>query len=380
LCFFWDPVQKENTMSTTPPVTRRRRSRGTAVKAAAAATVAVASASVLVVGAAPRANAFGTIGHLAEHERITRAALACGTREGGPDCFQPRSLDQVAGKKGTFGAVGSPDDPRTGELFTSAAHCDNADYVEGTEYRPQDRQRATTALLACVTYARARVRAAVQRAGGLLDSQGRIKPGEVSLATSVFPPHPAGCSFNRISGRAKCDVIEEFGRALHAVQDFYSHSNWSDTAAPGPVTEHNPPGGRQGAISPLFALFGPEPSAADVPAWLTTGCFDVKAALTGERAGCTDGGRTRLKHAWINKDTGVIDRDTGTTSCTEKDKNVCTARGQVDQNFARAVRRAIDDSRRQWHDLAAAVRQAYPGRGDRIVCALTHDDPVQTCP
>jgi hypothetical protein len=366
-------------MSTTlPPIApaaRTRRFRG--VTAFAAVTVAVTAASVL--GTAPRAHAFGTVGHLAEHERITRAALACGTRKGGPDCFQARSLDQVAGKKGTFGAIGSPDDPRTGEFLTSAAHCDNADYVDGPEYRPVDRQRATAALLSCVAYARARVRAGVRRAADLLDSQGRIKPGEVSLKSSVIPPHPADCSFNRISGRAKCDVIEEFGRALHAVQDFYSHSNWADTAASGPITEHNAPGGRQGVISPLFALFGPEPSATDVPAWLTTGCFDAKAAITGERAGCTDGGRTRLKHAWINKDTGVIDRDTGTTSCTEKGKNVCTARGQVDQNFARAVRRAIDDSRRQWRDFATAVRQAYPGRGDRIVCALTHDDPTKTC-
>jgi hypothetical protein len=373
--------QKENMMSTIlpsiAPVARTRRSRGAAGKAIAAATVA--ATSILVLGTAPRAHAFGTIGPLAEHERITRAALACGTRKGGPDCFQPRSLDQVAGKKGTFGAVGSPDDPRTGEMLTSAAHCDNADYVDGPEYRPQDRQRATAALLDCVKYARALVRAGVQRAAGLLDSQGRIKPREVSLKSSLIPPHPADCSFNRISGRAKCDVIEDFGRALHAMQDFYSHSNWADTAAPGPISVHNPPGGRRGDISPLFALFGPEPSATDVPAWLTTGCFDAKALITFEKAGCTDGGRTRLKHAWINKDHGVIDRHTGTASCTDGGDNVCTERGRVDENFARAVRRAIDDTRRQWYDFANAVRQTYPGRGDLIVCALDHDDPTKTC-
>ncbi len=342
------------------------------------AAIAVA-ASFLVVGAAPRAHAFGTIGELAEHERITRAALACGTSKAGADCFEPRSLDQVAGKKGTFGAIGSPDDPRNGEMLTSAAHCDNADYVNGPEYQPQDRHRATAALLDCVNYARARVRAGVQRAAGLLDSEGHIKPGEVSLSASVFPPHPADCSFNRISGRAKCDVIEEFGRALHVVQDFYSHSNWSDTAEPGSIREHNPPGGGKGVVSPLFSLFGPEPSATDVPDWLTTGCFDAAAAITGERSGCTNRGRTRLKHAWINKDTGVIDRDTGAASCTYKGENVCTPRGQVSQNFAHAVHRAIADTRRQWRHFAAAVRQAYPGRGDLIVCALSRDDPTRTC-
>ena len=358
-------------LSSIAPAARTRRSRGVTAKAIAAATMAATAASVLVVGTAPRAHAFGTTGHLAEHERITRAALACGTRKGGPDCFQPWSLDQVAGKKGTFGAVGSPDNPLTGESLNSAAHCDNADYVDGPEYRPQDRERATAALLGCVNYARARIREGVQRAADLLNSHGRIKSGQVS---SVIP-----CVFNRSRGRAKCDVIEEFGRALHAVQDFYSHSNWADEAAPGPISVRNPPGGRQGDISPLFALFGPAPTATDVPGWLTTGCFDAQAAITGERAGCTDGGRTRLKHAWINKDHGVIDRDTGTTSCTEKGKNVCTPRGQVGDNFAKAVRRAIDDTRRQWRDFATAVRQAYPGRGDLIVCALAHDDPTKTC-
>ncbi|WP_460356433.1 hypothetical protein [Actinoallomurus acanthiterrae] len=366
-------------MPTIAAAVRTRRSPGAAVKAIAAATVAGATASVLVLGTAPRAHAFGTVGHLAEHERITRAALGCDSG-GGSGCFQPRSLDQVAGKKGTFGAIGSPDNPLTGEIFTSAAHCDNADYVAGPQYRPQDRVRATAALLECVNYARARVRAGLRRAADLLDGQGRIKAREVSLDRSLFPPHPADCFFNRVSGRAKCDVIEEFGRALHAVQDFYSHSNWSDEAASGPVDVHNPPGGRQNVINPLFALFGPEPTAAQVPSWLSTGCFDAKAAGSGERFGCVDDGRTRLKHAWINKDHGVIDPRTGATTCTEGNKNVCTSRGQVDDDFAHAVRLAIADTRRQWNDFATAVRRAYPGRGDRIVCALTHDDPTKTCP
>ena len=351
------------------PAGRTRRSRGVTAKAIAAATMVAAS---VLAGTAPRAHAFGTLSPLAEHERITRAALACGTRKGGSDCFQAWSLNQVAGKKGTFGAIGSPDDPRNGESLLSAAHCDNADYVDGPEYRPQDRERATAALLDCVNYARARVRDGVRLAAALLDSHGHIRSSQVS---SVIP-----CVFNRNAGRAKCEVIEAFGRGLHAVQDFYSHSNWADEASSGPTTEHNPPGGREGDISPLFALFGPAPTATDVPAWLTTGCFDAQAAISGERAGCTENGRTRLKHLWINKDHGVIDRDTGTTSCTEKGKNVCTPRGQIGDNFAKAVRRAIDDTRRQWRDLASAVRQTYPGqRGDLIVCALNHDDPTKTC-
>src|SRR5438034_5002983 len=75
-------------------------------------------------------HAFGTInglGQRAEHERITRAALACppGVKSTG-DCFEPKSMDQLAGHAGTFGAVGAPD---LDEFSTPAAHCDDADFL-----------------------------------------------------------------------------------------------------------------------------------------------------------------------------------------------------------------------------------------------------------
>ena len=50
-----------------------------------------------------------------EHERMTRAALACGGGVKPPDCFQKLSLTQLAGRKlglgggPAFGAVGTPD-------------------------------------------------------------------------------------------------------------------------------------------------------------------------------------------------------------------------------------------------------------------------------
>ncbi|KAJ9645689.1 hypothetical protein H2199_002728 [Coniosporium tulheliwenetii] len=44
-----------------------------------------------------------------------------------PDCFEPLSLDQLAGRDGTYGAVGSPDIPDP--LPEGAeAHCDDADF------------------------------------------------------------------------------------------------------------------------------------------------------------------------------------------------------------------------------------------------------------
>ena len=53
------------------------------------------------------AQAFGTanlLGQNAEHEKITRLALA-------GQGFERKSLDELAGKGGTFGAVGAPDNP-----------------------------------------------------------------------------------------------------------------------------------------------------------------------------------------------------------------------------------------------------------------------------
>src|SRR3954469_10115214 len=95
------------------------------------------------------AAGFGTIdsgGQNREHERITRAALACAGDGGSEaDCFEPRSIDLLAGHAPEFGAVGTPDKD---ELSLPAAHCDNIDFLPG-EY-PRTRGQATDSLLDCV--------------------------------------------------------------------------------------------------------------------------------------------------------------------------------------------------------------------------------------
>ena len=77
-------------------------------------------ACVLALLAPQQAQAFGTISKLGqnvEHERITRQGL-------GPLGFGPLTLDEIAGKKGTFGAVGAPDRPNRGLMSLSEAHCE----------------------------------------------------------------------------------------------------------------------------------------------------------------------------------------------------------------------------------------------------------------
>ncbi|GGP47411.1 CinY protein [Streptomyces abikoensis] len=320
--------------------------------------VAALAPAVLLTAQAGPARAFGTVsafGQHAEHEAITRAALACapGTRSDGT-CFEPRSLDQLAGHKRTFGAVGAPD---TDEIVVPAAHCDNADFLTTPGY-PRDRADATRQLLACIARLQTRFTEGVTAAGGTVAADGEVVPGENDLTRD--------CTFTLgIRGRDKCEAIEGLGRALHGVQDFYSHSNWTDKAAGGPLGKDNPPGLGRPAPSPLLALgTGRPPAAPSVPADLTTGCFSLLPL------GCA----RHVQHAGLNKDTGVIDPATGATG------GPTTPRGKVAGNFDRAVQGAITDTRRQWADFRAALTARYgKDRAETIGCALTHDAPARDC-
>jgi hypothetical protein len=313
----------------------------------------------LVLVAGPAA-AFGTIdtgGQNREHERITRAAVACpaGTGSGG-ECFEPRTADHLAGRAKRFGAIGDAD---LTEVFVPAAHCDNADFLAGGY--PRMREEATGSLIACVNHLRGRFREAVDNAGDLLDDEGRIDPTEVDLDSA--------CDLaQRDEQRAKCTSLEHFGRALHGVQDFYSHSNWSDTADPDrPIGVDNPPGLNLPAPSPILDLRGS--GTPTVPADLTTGCFVLRDTVPGveECAG-------RVTHAALNKDLGLIDPNTGSAT------GPTTPRGMVGSNFAKAVAGAIAETRRQWQDLRAALADRYgAAKASLMVCALTHDDPVNDC-
>lgn len=304
--------------------------------------------------------AFGTIdaaGQHREHERITRAALAC-PRDTGPDgdCFEPRSADQLAGDGKRFGAVGAPD---LTEVSDPAAHCDDADFLAGAY--PQSRDAATTALLACVDHLRLRFREAVEGAAGLLDDDGRIIGAEVLLDTDCVP----GAATER---RAKCRVLEGFGRALHGAQDFYSHSNWADVADPAaPMGAGNPPGLDRSAPSPILDLRGN--GSPDVPPDLTTGCFVPRDRVPG--VGVCE---RRITHAALNKDNGLVDPATGGTS------GPTTPRGQVAGNFAAAVAGAMIETRHQWQEVRAGLVLAYgPEKASLMACAVTHDDPLDDC-
>jgi hypothetical protein len=327
----------------------------------------VLAAVVVVLCASTPGSAagFGTIdsgGQNREHERITRAALACAGAGGSDsDCFEPRSMDALAGHGREFGAVGTPDKD---ELSLPAAHCDNVDFLSG-EY-PQTREQATAALLECVDQLRVRFGQGADSAAVLLDGQGQVVADQVTLDPECRFGEPTRREAE--DSRAKCATLEGLGRVLHGAQDFYAHSNWADQPDPArPVGADNPPGLNLPGPSPVLDLRGE--TAPAIPFELTGGCYVLRDQVPGVGE-CEQ----RVTHAALNKDRGLIDPATGDAV------DPTTPRGQVEDNFAKAVSGAIAESRRQWRDFRSELTDRYGAqRAATMICALTRDDPVADC-
>ncbi|HWA60735.1 MAG TPA: hypothetical protein VG939_05140 [Caulobacteraceae bacterium] len=285
----------------------------------------------LVFALAGPALAFGTVNirpQSAEHEKITRRALECAPGRSPDTCFEPATLDQLAGRPGTFGAIGYPDSSTA--VFHGPAHCDNGDAPGG--------------LAACRDWMEAHIEEAVGDAAGLLGQDGRIRSRPVSL-------RPGCVWILNLKGRAKCNVLQDFGIALHAAQDFYAHSNWSDDAR-----ETDPPGlGRSGPADVIGLRASPP-----FPPGLVSGCFSLASSCAG-----------RITHEQLNKDTGPIGEDIGPGT---------TPRGARHDNFRRAVLAAVADTSDKWALLRERLVARY-GRsdGERMICALTRDDPTASC-
>lgn len=312
---------------------------------------ATALAVIVLSGATSPSHAFGTIygkGQSAEHEKITRLALKS---EG----FEKHSLNEIAGKRGTWGAVGAPDNPLRFLTFKEYAHCDGGDYIDLPGY-PHSKEDARQTLEKCRTWIFDNLEKAVSAAKGLLDANGTIRNSQI--------PTRLSCTYVGGSGRAKCNVFEAFGTALHASQDFYSHSNWTDRALPGEIAPRNPPGLNEAAPAPWLdpAIRVPFPDG------LMSGCF--QKLNEDHPASCPN----RTRHADLNKDTGRIDPVTGPGAAR-------TPRGRLTGNFGRAVTVAAADTRAKWAYLKAEIVKTYGAeRGKRMICALQKDNPRKTCP
>lgn len=297
----------------------------------AAGVVAATLASVL----APQALAFGTVrklGQNAEHERITRRALE-------PVGFERLTLNQLAGTSlmvgaGSFGAVGAPDRPFRGLISVTEAHCDDGDWFDARDYA-QSRGKADQALRACRDLMYRNLDEALRRAGDLVRPD--LSLGQVSVSS--------GCKFDEDDNdTAKCRVLEYFGLALHAAQDFYSHTNWVDAPRASPTVK-NPQGLNHDAPAEWLGPALP----AEVPAGLISGCYGFP-----EWASCG----ARIKHDYLNKDTVHTDRG----------------------GYEKAMAVAAADTRLKWDQFSDKVRRQYgEARGNKILCVIKADDPAKAC-
>ena len=320
--------------------------------------LSLAAAFIVLSFVPPPVFAFGTVrelGQNAEHERITRHALACNDLSGNNDCLESRTLKELAGADNNFGAIGIPD---RGELVPSnRAHCDGGDYLDIPGY-PHSQAEAQNALDSCRAFMVEKLDEAVADARKLLDGDGRLRAGQLSMP----------CVFvGQIKGHAKCNVIEDLGILLHTSQDFYSHTNWVDEAdATQPIDAENPPGLGKTGRAPWLDLRQSQP----FPQGLISGCSDGHP----EKSHCNYGPNKalhRIKHAVVDKDTGTIDPIIGTGT---------TVRGRHDDNFSRAVEAAIDDTKDKWLTFTEQLVATYGStKGALMACAVSHDDPVRDC-
>lgn len=319
-------------------------------------TLAIISSGFLLAG-------FGTIrggGQNVEHGRITRNAVGCEANAPIQSCFQSDTLNSLAGSPGHFGAVGAPDRGRG--VLTSFAHCSGGDYWDVEGY-PRSRTEAQATLAECREYMAENLSHAVEDAAQLLDGDGNIRSSQI--------PGFISCIYvGSEHGRAKCNILGHLGRIFHAGQDFYSHSNWVDTANPElPISVENPPGLGNRHRADWLDLRNNDPA---FPAGLISGCFD-NASFLGEQRGCryNDGQSHRVRHLNLNKDTGPIDPEIGIGS---------TERGALADNFERAVTAAIEDTADKWATFRERLIATYgPDSAEMMICAITHDDPTDEC-
>jgi hypothetical protein len=302
------------------------------------------------------------------HDKVTLDAVA----------FGPATAEQVRS------AVKISDaGPRGND---SRAHCDNADYLttedhEGVPY-PRSRTRADRELQSCAQYAYENFVRAVSAADGMVDSAGKAIPEQVADRT---------CAFDEGPDRKKCEVLDGLGRSWHAIEDFYSHSNYADKHDPAiPVGRLNPPGLALLAPAPLFdmAAFRKDWAklnilatfSADLDPRLTTGCFHNDEDSQGYRNDDCVRGSSRVTHQDDDPHSGYPGNGVGLakdSNAYQRARLTFSDEGGGRTNLEQVMAQATSEIKHQWalfHD--ALVSQYGRTRADGMVEAIVTDHPA----
>ena len=227
--------------------------------------------------------------------------------------------------------------------------------------------QAQKKLEACRTRMLKLIQLAVKDANELVDANGKI-----------LGPIPTFGTLDGCEGRPpswpKCKVLFSFGILLHASQDFYAHSNWVDIAS-GPITEENPPGLGQSHRAAWLDLRRDHP----FPTGLLSGCYlGEPEDFYCKQKPFNSVKYHRVRHKMVNKD-----RAESAGDFTEHPFHVgkgSTPRGAHDNNFARAVLAAVEDTEDKWTTLREALIHRYgQARGGKMICVISRDDPKNAC-
>jgi hypothetical protein len=315
------------------------------------------------------AHAFGTVngilGQDVEHEKITRRALQVFV-------IDSEVIDQIAGKRFTWGAVGYPDLVAVLGGGKAPDHCDSGDFIDTAPGYPHSKADASQMLKECRKQMYDNMEAAVTAAGLIVDVNGVIAAGERRIPFG-------GCGWVNPK-QARCEVMMRLGRVFHAAQDFYSHSNWSDRidseGVVGDVTRPPGLGGQDAGTTTRqefaafinLGLFDPNnPMGREPDPKLMTGCYDGKP----ESFHCSK----RTRHNDLNKDKGEISDQGFVIGKPGTDRGRLTPaqiKAGGESNFYFAVTAAVADTQDKWRHFETRVVGTYPGeRGEKILCVIS---------